>query len=190
MRLNSFLLVLSIILLNASCCDKAETFRFGDLENQLLPYEINDIIRYKNMENENIIDFVVTDKMSIIFDEDSFSGYGFQGFCTQSDDSYEEKTIELESENCFMHYSVSVLGNPAGIRFDIGNDNCNISSFGSTINNGEDILYQDGTYIVEGILYEPVYELNNSISRILVTPGIGVISFLDEVTGEEYVFVE
>jgi hypothetical protein len=179
-----------IVLLNSSCCDKAETFRFGDSENQLLPYEINDIIRYKNIENENIIDFVVTDKMSILLDGDSFGGFGFQGFCTQSDDSYEEKTIKLESENCLMEYSVSVLGNPAGIRFSLGSSNCNISSFGSTINNGEDILYQDGTYIVEGILYEPVYQLNNSNSRILVTPGIGVLSFLDEVTGEEYVFVE
>lgn len=148
------------------------------------------MIRYKNLESEAIIEFIVIDKTSIIFEEDNFAGYGFPGFCNQNDDSYEEKTIELESENCFINYSVSVIGNPVGIRFDIRGVDCDVSSFGSTINNGEDILYQDGTYIVEGILYEPVYQLNNSTSRVLVTPGIGVLSFTDDLTGEEYVFVE
>lgn len=190
MRFTSFLFILSTILVNVSCCDKAETIRFGDIENQFLPYEVNDIILYKNIESEEVIEFMVIDKTSVLFEEDNFGGYGFQGFCTQNDDSYEEKTIELVSENCFMEYSVSVIGNPAGMRFRIGSDNCDVSSFGSTINNGQDILYQDGTYLVEGILYEPVYQLNNASSRILVTPGIGVLSFIDEVSGEEYVFIE
>jgi hypothetical protein len=190
MRFKYLLIVLSITLLNASCCDKADTFRLVESEIQFIPYEINDILRYKNLESEEITKFVVIEERSEIFEESGSNYSGLPDFCPRSDDSYEEKTIKLESENCFMEYSVSVLGNPAGIRFSIGSTNCNISSFGSTINNGVDILYQDGTYIVEGILYEPVYQLNNSTSRVLVTPGIGVLSFTDDVTGEEYVFVE
>lgn len=173
-----------------SCCDGSETFRLSETGNQFIPYEINDILFYKNIESDELIEFTVIDKTSVIFEDDNFGGFGFQGFCNQSDDSYEEKTIWLTSENCSMLYSVSVLGNPAGINFSLGRNSCDVSSFGSTNNNGENLLYQDGTYTVEGVLYDPVYELNNSSSRVLVTPGIGVLSFIDENSGQEYVFVE
>jgi hypothetical protein len=172
-----------------SCCEDSETVRFGEIENQFLPYETGDTVRYKNVETEQILEFVVLDKTSEIFEEGGNEGpYGFRGFCTQSDDSYEEKTIELASVSCSMEYSDSVYGSPVGIRFNI--DNCHVSSYGTTTNNGEDLIYQNGTYVVEGTIYGPVYQLNNSNSRVLVTPEIGVLSFIDEMNNVEYVFVE
>ena len=189
MKITNILFLFVLFILTVSCCEEAETIRFGEIENQFLPYEINDTLRYKNLQTEDVIELVVYNKYSEIFEESDGEGpYGFRGFCTQSDDSYEEKTIELSSENCLMEYSVSVYGSPVGIRFNIGN--CEVTSYGTTINNGQDLIYQDGTYLIEGEVYEPVYKLDNSISRVLVTPGIGVISFIDEISGDEYVFDE
>ncbi|NBC04732.1 MAG: hypothetical protein GVY20_13635 [Bacteroidetes bacterium] len=189
MKITGFLFLFVLFILTSSCCEDAETIRFGEIENQFLPYEINDTLRYKNLQTEDVIELIVYNKYSEIFEESDGEGpYGLRGFCTRSEDSYEEKTIELESENCFMEYSVSVSGNPAGVRFSIGN--CEVSSYGTTISNGQDLIYQDGTYMVEDVVYEPVYQLNNSTYRVLFTPGIGILSFIDEESGDEYVFVQ
>ena len=189
MKFFTFFLLFVLMTITFSCCEDAETVRFGEIENQFLPYETGDTIRYKNVETNQILEFVVLDKASEIFEEGGNEGpYGFRGFCTQSDDSYEEKTIKLASVSCSMEYSVSVYGSPVGIRFNIGN--CDVSSYGTTTNNGEDLIYQNGTYIVEGTIYEPVYQLNNSNSSVFFTPEIGVLSFIDEMNNVEYVFVE
>lgn len=182
--------IISCILLSAlvSCCDDAETYRLTEADIQFIPFELEDSLLYKNLETEETIEFIVIEDNSIIFDEDSSNYSGLPAFCASSKDSYEERVVGLESENCSMYYAVSVLGNPVGIDFNIGG--CSISAYGMTINNGEDLLYEDGTYVVNEIVYEPVYELNYSTNRVLVTPSIGILSFIDETTGNEYVFVE
>mgnify|MGYP001085801640 CR=1 FL=1 len=188
MKIRKIVITLILVSTLISCCEDADTFRLTEADRQFFPFEIEDVVSYKNLETEEIIEFVVEEENSIIFDEDSSNYSGLPAFCASSKDSYEEKTIRLNSLNCFMTIAISVLGNPVGIDFSIGG--CSVSAYGATINNGEDLLYEDGTYFVNEILYEPVYELNFSTTRVLVTPGVGVLSFIDETSGDEYVFVE
>jgi hypothetical protein len=183
-------IVITVILVSTliSCCEDADTFRLTEADKQFIPFEIEDLVIYQNLETDETIEFTLTEDNSVLFDEDSSNYSGLPAFCAGSKDSYEERTIRLHSSNCSMLYSVSVLGNPVGIDFSIGG--CDISAYGTTINNGEDLLYENGTYLVNEILYEPVYELNSSTTRVLITPGVGVLSFIDEASGDEYVYLE
>lgn len=188
MKIKTIIVAFTLVSTLISCCEDSETYRLGERGNQFIPFELEDILRYKNLETDETIEFTVTEDNSVIFDEDSSNYSGLPAFCSSSKDSYEERTIRLNSSNCSMLYSVSVLGNPVGIDFSIGG--CNISAYGATINNGEGLLYEDGTYLVNEILYEPVYELNSSTTRVLITPEVGVLSFIDEASANEYVYLE
>jgi len=185
MRFTSFLLLFSLLIVCVACCDDPQSIRLSDSENQFIPYEANDILRYKNLVSGNMIEFIVKDIESEFFDN-SAPGAMLVGPCDS--DLYETKTLKLESESCLMEYSVSVLGEPASFRFSIYN--CDLFISAGSNNNTQESLYQDGTYTVEGITYQPVYVLSNANSRVLVTPGVGILSFTDEATGEEYVFIE
>jgi hypothetical protein len=184
-KFTSYLLIFILLIVYISCCDDPQNIRLSDSENQFIPYVINDTLRYKNLVSEDITEFVVTDIESEFFDNNS-PGAMVVGPCDS--DFYETKTLKLESESCLMEYSVSVLGEPASFRFSIYN--CDLFISAGINNNSQRSLYQDGTYTVEGITYQPVYVLSNANSRVLVTPGVGILSFTDEATGEEYVFFE
>ena len=145
-------------------------------------------MRYKNIQTDSIIEFTVI--RDSIFQFEESSNIKPLKFCTgNSDDTHETRSFVLESTDCIIEYSVSTEGNPAGISFSIYD--CIISASGNNFNSNRELtLFQNGSYQVNGIEYSPVYILTNSSSRILVTPGIGVLSFRDEISFNEYVRIE
>ena len=58
MKITHLILLFLIFLLTFSCCDKGETFRLGELENQFIPYDVSDTIHFKNLESEEVIELM------------------------------------------------------------------------------------------------------------------------------------
>jgi hypothetical protein len=86
-----------------------------------------------------------------------------------------------------MQYSISTEGQPVSIGFFI--TDCDISISGGT-RNGELPLLGNGFYDIDGTVYNPVYRLENAIREILITPELGVFTFVDEVTNQRYVLMD
>jgi len=180
---------LSLLFVLSCKCDR-NTYVLGEEENVFIPYELGNTVRFKNLVTGDTIQF------EVVFDEirDYEEGggpsamVGFPKFCQgSSDDTHQEREFRLESSECSMTYSVGTEGSPAAIGFFLGS--CGILSYGDNRNNPL-IQFGDGTYFTNDTLYDNVFELPSSSSRILVAHGIGILSFVDAETWEEYVFID
>lgn len=185
--MSSRLGLLVFVIVFYSCKCDVESFILSEDELLFTPYSLGETITFRNVATDEVISFTAVEEDIREFEENNFRGHG-PVFCSgNNDDSHQERLLDFSSSlgsECLMTYGVSTDGDPAGMRLSI--TGCGIDVFGTTPR----LVGEDGMFILEGVTYNPTYILTNSTNDIHIVPQIGILSFVDDITGDLYLRID
>lgn len=151
------------------------------------PYSLGETISFRNATTDEVISFTAVEEDILDFEVNDFRGNPI-AFCSgRNADSHEERLLNFSSSlgsECLMTYAVNTDGDPAGMRLSI--TGCSIEVFGTTPR----LVGEDGMFSLEGVTYNPTYILTNAAYAIHIVPQIGILSFVDSVTGDLYLRID
>lgn len=185
--MSSKLILLAFIIVFYSCKCDVESFTLSEDELLFTPYSLGETISFRNATTDEVISFTVVEEDILDFEENGFRGHG-PVFCSGNNaDSHEERLLDFSSSlgsECLMTYAVNTDGDPAGMRLSI--TGCSIEVFGTTPR----LVGEDGMFSLEGVTYNPTYILTNASNAIHIVPQIGILSFVDDITGDLYLRID